>query len=107
VLGGGYLYWANHLDAGDVTIGRALESGAAVDPTYITGLCDPCGAAVYSHYLYWWTAAHPRAVARTGHPPNEEITDLMPNRSRSSAGDISRSAGAGLGRTSSADARLK
>jgi hypothetical protein len=52
-LGGGYVYWANEPYVGSGTIGRALESGAGVDNTYIRGLSGPCGAAVYSHYLYF------------------------------------------------------
>ena len=51
-LGGGYVYWDNESFVGSGTIGRAVESGAAVDNSYIAGLGNPCGAAVYSHYLF-------------------------------------------------------
>jgi hypothetical protein len=52
-LAGRYIYWANEPLVGPRTIGRALESGADVEGTYITGLNGPCGSAVYSHYLYF------------------------------------------------------
>jgi hypothetical protein len=52
-VGGGYVYFAHSLYLGAASIGRAVESGADVDSTYITGLSGPCGATVYSDYLYF------------------------------------------------------
>jgi hypothetical protein len=51
--GGGYVYFAHNPYLGADSIGRALESGTNVDNTYITGLSAPCGATLYSHYLYF------------------------------------------------------
>jgi hypothetical protein len=52
-VGSGYVYFAHNPYVGAASISRALQSGADVDSTYITGLTGPCGATVYSHYLYF------------------------------------------------------
>jgi hypothetical protein len=52
-VAGGYVYWANGPYVGSGTIGRALESGADADNTFIDGLGGRCGLAVDSNYLYF------------------------------------------------------
>lgn len=52
-LGGGYLYWTNDPFTGNGMIGRALESGAAANPSFMTVAGGSCGLAVFSHYLFY------------------------------------------------------
>jgi hypothetical protein len=48
------MYWPIDVSypSGASSIARSTTSGAGVDPTFITGLNEPCGLAVFSHYLY-------------------------------------------------------
>jgi hypothetical protein len=52
-VGSGYLYWTYRTLLLSGAVGRALESGADPNPSFITGLNGPCGAAMSSHYLYF------------------------------------------------------
>jgi virginiamycin B lyase len=53
-LDGSTMYWPIDISypSGASSIATSTTSGAGVDPTFITGLNDPCGLTVFSHYLY-------------------------------------------------------